>query len=50
MHNGCSTKCGSIVTLDFQNTGMGAAGDYALVYMCFDGIVSIRDGTVDVLE
>ena len=48
--NGYSTKDGSIVTLDFQNSGMGEAGDYALVYMVFDGIVSIRDGTVDVLE
>ena len=50
LYSGYSTKDGSIVTLDCQNTGMGAAGDYALVYMVFDGIVSIRDGTVDVLE
>ena len=50
LYSGYSTKDGSIVTLDFANTGMGAANDYALVYMVFDGIVSIRDGTVDVLE
>ena len=50
LYSGYSTKDGIIVALDFQNTGMGAAGDYALVYMVFDGIVSIRDGTVDVLE
>ena len=50
LYSGYSTKDGSIVTLDFANTDMGAAGDYALVYMVFDGIVSIRDGTVDVLE
>ena len=50
LYLGDSTKDGSIVTLDFQNTPMGEAGDYALAYMVFDGIVSIRAGTVDVLE
>ena len=50
LYSGYSTRDGSIVTLDFQNTGMGTAGDYALVYMVFDGIANIRDGTVDMLE
>ena len=50
LYSGYRTADGSIVTLDFQNSGMGEAGDYALVYMVFDGIVSTRDGTVDVLE
>ena len=50
LYSGYSTKDGSIVTMDFQNTGMGGADDYALVYMVCDGIVSIRDGTVDVLR
>ena len=51
LYSGYSTKDGSIVTLDFKNTGMGnAAGEYALIYLCYDGIVSLRDGTVDVLE
>ena len=38
------------MTVDYANSGMGGAGDFALVYMIFDGIVSIRDGTVDVFE
>ena len=50
LYSGYSTKDGSIVTIDYANTGMGAAGDYALVYLVFDGIVSIRDGAVDVFE
>ena len=50
LYSGYSTKDGAIVTLDFKNTGMGSAGDYALIYLCYDGIVSLRDGTVDVLE
>ena len=50
LYSGFSTKDGSIVTLDFKNTGMGAAGDFCLIYLCYDGIVSLRDGTVDVLE
>ena len=50
LYSGYSTKDGSIVTIDYANTGMGAAGDFALVYMIFDGIVSIRDGSVDVFE
>ena len=50
LYSGYSTKDGSIVTIDYANSGMGGAGDFALVYMIFDGIVSIRDGTVDVFE
>ena len=50
LYSGYSTKDGSIVTVDYANSGMGGAGDFALVYMIFDGIVSIRDGTVDVFE
>ena len=50
LYSGYSTKDGPIVALDFQNTGMGAAGDFALVYMVFGCIVSIRDWAVDVLE
>eukprot|EP00969_Alexandrium_andersonii_P171321 7573381-Alexandrium_andersonii.AAC.1 len=50
LHSGYSTTDGSIVTIDYANTGMGAAGDFALVYLVFDGVVSIRDGSVDVFE
>ena len=50
LYSGYSTKDGSIVTIDYANTGMGGAGDFALVYMVFDGIVSIRDWAVDVFE
>ena len=50
LYSGYSTRDGAIVTLDFKGTGMGAAGDYALIYLCYDGIASLRDGTIDVLE
>ena len=50
LYSGFSTRGGAIMTLDFKNTGMGAAGDYALVYLCYDGIVSLLDGSVEVLE
>ena len=50
LYSGFSTRDGATMTLDFKNTGMGAAGDYALVYLCYDGIVSLLDGTVEVLE
>ena len=50
LYSGFSTRDGAIMTLDFNNTGMGSAGDYALVYLCYDGIVSLLDGTVEVIE
>ena len=50
LYSGYSTKAGAIATIDCANTGMGSAGDYALVDMVFDGGVSMRDGSVDVFE
>ena len=50
LYSGYSTKDGSIVSIDFKNTGLGASGDSALVYMVYDGILSLRDGSADVFE
>ena len=33
LYSGYSTKGGAIVILDFKNTGMGGAGDDALIYL-----------------
>ena len=50
LYSGYSTRDGAIVSLKFTNSGLGAAGDFALIYLCYDGIVSLLDGSVEVLE
>ena len=29
---------------------LGAAGDFALIYLCYDGIASLLDGSIEVIE
>ena len=41
-HTGISTKGGEILTLEAKNTGLGSAGDYALITITYDMICSIR--------
>ena len=50
LYSGYPTKGGGSITIEFANTGMGTAGDYALAYMVCGGILSIRGGSVDVFE
>ena len=49
-HSGLSTKNGSILTVSVTNSGLGASGDYALVYLYYDSLFSLRDGSVDVYQ
>ena len=49
-HSGLSTKNGDILTIDVKNSGLGASGDYCLVYLYFDLLFSLRDGSVDVYD
>ena len=49
-HSGLSTKNGDLLTLDFKNTGLGSSGDVALIYVIFETIWSLKDGSVDVLS
>ena len=48
-HTGQSTKNGDIVQLSVQNSPL-SNGDSVIVFMVYDGLLSIRDGTVDVFE
>ena len=48
-HTGQSTKNGDIVQLSVQNSPLTSGGS-VIVFMVFDGLLSIRDGTVDVFE
>ena len=50
-HSGISTKDGSIVQLEVKNSPCDAAGtDSVIIHMVYDGLLSIRDGSVDVFE
>ena len=49
-HSGLSTKNGDILTLDVKNTGLGASGDYALIYLVFENLFALRDGSIDVYD
>ena len=49
-HSGISTKNGDILTLEVKNSGLGAAGDYAHVYLIFENLFAVRDGTVDLFD
>ena len=48
-HSGISTKDGSIVQLDVQNSGM-QAGDTLMICLVYDGLLSIKDGHCEVSE
>ena len=50
-HTGISTKDGSIVQLEVKNSPRSAAGtDFAIAHLVYDGLLSSRDGSVDVFE
>ena len=49
-HSGPSTKNGDLMTIDIKNCGLGASGDFALVYILFENLFSLRDGSVDVFD
>ena len=48
-HSGISTKDGSIVQLECNNTGM-QAGDTLMIFLVFDSLMSIKDGHCEVFE
>ena len=49
-HSGLSTKNGDLLTIDVKNCGLGASGDFCLVYLVFENLFSLRDGSVDVYD
>ena len=49
-HSGISTKNGDLMTIDIKNCGLGSAGDYCLVYIVYELLFSLRDGSVDVFD
>ena len=49
-HSGLSTKKGDLLTIDVKNCGLGASGDFCLVYLVFENLFSLRDGSVDVYD
>ena len=49
-HSGLSTKNGDLLTIDVKNCGLGASGDFCLVYFIFENLFSIRDGTIETLD
>ena len=49
-HSGLSTKNGDIMTISVLNSGLGTSGDYALIYMIYENLFALRDGSVDVYD
>ena len=49
-HSGLTTKNQDIMTISVTNSGLGASGDYALVYLVFENLFALRDGSVDVYD
>ena len=49
-HSGLSTKNGDLLTIDVKNCGLGASGDFCLVYRVYENLFSLRDGSVDVYD
>ena len=49
-HSGLSTKNGDILTIDVKNSGLGSSGHVCLVYLVYELIYSLRDGSVDVYD
>ena len=48
-HSGISTKYGSIVQLSVNNAPLPSGGT-VILHLVYDGLLSIRDGSVDVFE
>ena len=48
-HRGQSTKNGDILTIDVKNSGL-TSPDYVLVYLVFENLFALRDGSVDVYD
>ena len=48
-HSGISTKDGSIVQLEVNNSGL-SAGDTVMIFLVYDGRLSIKDGHCEVFE
>ena len=49
-HSGYNTRNGDLLTVDAKNCGLGASGDFCLVYLVFENLFSLRDGSVDVYD
>ena len=49
-HSGLSTKNGDLLTIDVKSCGLGASGDFCLVYLIFENLFSLRDGSVDCFD
>lgn len=49
-HSGLSTKNGDIMSIDCKNSGLGSSGDYAFIYLVFENLFALRDGSVDVYD
>ena len=49
-HSGLSTKNGDILVVDCKNTGLGSSGDVCLIYLVYELIYSLKDGSVDVYD
>ena len=48
-HRGSSTTDGSIVQQEINNNGM-QAGDTMMLFLVYDGLLSIKDGHCEVFE
>ena len=48
-HSGIMTNDGSIVQLEVNNSGM-QAGDTLMIFLVYDGLLSINDGHCEVFE
>ena len=48
-HSGYSTKDGSIVQLECNNTGL-QVGDTVMIFLVYDGLFNTKDGHCEVFE
>ena len=48
-HIGFSTRDGSITAFEANNSGM-QAGDTLMIFLVYDGLMSIKDGACEVFE
>ena len=49
-HTGISTRNGQMLTLTFEDTDLGANGDFVVVTLCYDGFVRLSGAGVEILE
>ena len=49
-HSGLSTKNGDLMTIDVKNCGLGSAGDSCKIFIIYELLLSLRDGSVDVFD